>query len=282
MLIPQGIVQSFFRKPYIVTGHGGDISSFNKSIIKILKKKCMKNAKSVVVVSKYKEKELKQHFPDVKCELISMGVNVDFFEKEINYKENYFGQKDKKVVLFVGRLAEIKGVEYLIRALKEKENLLLVIVGEGPLRKKLEDGTTDAKCDVKFLGSKNHNELKYVYASADVLVVPSISDNKGAQEGLPTVIMEAFASKLPVVATNTGGISDVVISGETGILISQKNEEDIKKAVEKLLRDTEFREKVVSNAYEKVQEYDYATIAEKYHELIGRNIRKKKLYFNSF
>lgn len=271
-LIPQGIVQSFFKKPYIVTGHGGDISSFNKSIIKTLKKKCMENAKSVIVVSKYKEQELKQHFPDVKCELISMGVNTGFFAKENNYRENYFGQKNKKVVLFVGRLAEIKGVEYLIRALEDKKDIMLAIVGDGPLRKKLEEETLNIKCDVKFLGSKNHDELKNIYASADVLVVPSISDNKGAQEGLPTVIMEAFASKLPVVATNTGGISDVVISGKTGILISQKNEEDIKKAVEKILRDTEFREKVVSNAYEKVQEYDYGTIAEKYNKLIKGKI----------
>lgn len=267
-LIPQGILQSFFKKPYIITGHGGDISSFNKSIIKTLKRKCMKNAKAVVVVSKYKEQELKSNFPDVECELISMGVNIDFFEKERNYKENYFGQENKKVVLYVGRLAEIKGVEYLIHALKDNKEVLLVIVGDGPLRKKLEDETRNICCDVKFLGSKSHEELKTIYASADVLVVPSISDNKGAQEGLPTVILEAFAAKLPVVATNTGGISDIVVSEKTGILISQKNEGDIKNAVEKLLTKVEFRKTVVDNAYEKVKEYDYSTIADKYSKLI--------------
>lgn len=271
-LIPQGIIQSFFKKPYIVTGHGGDISSFNKSIIKILKKKCMRNAKSVVVVSKYKERELKQHFPDIKCELISMGVNTNFFAKENNYRENYFEQGNKKVVLFVGRLAEIKGVEYLIQALKNEKEIVLVVVGEGPLRKKLEEETLNAQCDVKFLGSKSHNELKHIYASADVLVVPSISDEKGAQEGLPTVILEAFAAKLPVIATNTGGIPDIVRTEQTGILVSQKNEADIKRAVGKILGDAEFREKIVINAYKKVQEYDYAAIAEKYNELIKGKI----------
>lgn len=271
-LIPQGIIQSFFKKPYIVTGHGGDISSFNKSIIKILKKKCMRNAKSVVVVSKYKERELKQHFPDIKCELISMGVNTNFFAKENNYRENYFEQGNKKVVLFVGRLAEIKGVEYLIQALKNEKEIVLVVVGEGPLRKKLEEETLNAQCDVKFLGSKSHNELKHIYASADVLVVPSISDEKGAQEGLPTVILEAFAAKLPVIATNTGGIPDIVRTEQTGILVSQKNEADIKRAVGKILGDAKFREKIVINAYKKVQEYDYAAIAEKYNELIKGKI----------
>lgn len=274
-LIPQGIIQSFFKKPYIVTGHGGDISSFNKSIIKRLKKRCLKKAEKVIVVSEYKRKELNKYFPDVKCELISMGVNTAFFSKEENYIENYFGQNNKKVVLFVGRLAEIKGVEYLIRALKDEKNIFLAIVGDGPLRQKLENDSKEIGCEIKFLGSKTHEELKYIYACADVLVVPSISDNKGAQEGLPTVILEAFSAKLPVVATNTGGISDIVVTEKTGILISQKNENDIKVAVEKLLTDEAYKEKIIFNAYNKVKEYDYSVIAEKYNNTIKEKIENE-------
>ena len=84
--------------------------------------------------------------------------------------------------------------------------------------------------------------------------------------------MEAFAEKLPVVATNTGGISDVVHSDQTGILISEKNEEDIRNAIEKILNCDEYKKAIVDNAYSKVQEYDYSAIAVKYYKLIEEKV----------
>lgn len=136
-LIPQGIVQSFFKKPYIVTGHGGDVTSLNKGIIKKLKVRCLKKASHVTVVSNYlKERveELASHEIE-EPSVISMGVDTSKFGKQYRV-ENYFNQGDKKVVLFVGRLAEKKGVTYLIEAMKSVD-AILVIVGDGPLHDKL-------------------------------------------------------------------------------------------------------------------------------------------------
>ena len=102
-LIPQGIVQSFFKKPYIVTGHGGDVTSLNKGIIKKLKVRCLKKASHVTVVSNYlKERveELASHEIE-EPSVISMGVDTSKFGKQYRV-ENYFNQGDKKVVLFVG------------------------------------------------------------------------------------------------------------------------------------------------------------------------------------
>lgn len=129
-IIPQGIVQSFFKKPYIVTGHGGDISSMNSGILRRLKERCLSNAKMITVVSKYKQQELERLYPGYQNEIISMGVDTTLFEKKTNYVQNYFGQNNKNVILYVGRLAEIKGIYYLIKAMSYVKDAILIIVGE--------------------------------------------------------------------------------------------------------------------------------------------------------
>ena len=160
-LIPQGIVQSFFKKPYIVTGHGGDVVSLNKGIMRKLKVRCLKKARHVTVVSEYLKGRVQELVPEIEPEVISMGVDTRKFGRQYRV-ENYFGQGDKKVVLFVGRLAEKKGVAYLIEAMKQID-ALLVIVGNGPLRKTLEEQAEQVGKDrIRFLGEKTHEELKKI------------------------------------------------------------------------------------------------------------------------
>ena len=131
-LIPQGIVQSFFKKPYIVTGHGGDVASLNAGIIRKLKIRCLKKARCITAVSEDLKNKILELFPGINVSVISMGVDVSRFGKRY-YVPDYFGQGNKKVILFVGRLAEKKGVTYLIRAM-EQIDAMLVVVGDGPLR----------------------------------------------------------------------------------------------------------------------------------------------------
>lgn len=269
-LIPQGIIQSFFKKPYIITGHGGDISSFNKGILKKMKERCMNRAGRVIVVSKYKQQELQEIYPSIPSQVISMGVNTDLFERKRNHIENYFEQGEQKVILYVGRLAEIKGVEFLIKAMQHVNNAKLVIVGDGPDKNQLEQIASKCDAQIEFKGSKTHEELKVIYASADILVVPSISDSKGAQEGLPTVIMEAFASKIPVVATRTGGIPELLKDEENGLLVEEKNAQQIADAINRLLSDETLCEKIIVEAYTTSKENDYSKVAERYHNVIER------------
>lgn len=107
-LIPQGIVQSFFKKPYVVTGHGGDVTSLNSGLIKKLKIRCLRNAEYVTVVSNHLNEKVKELMPGLQTSVISMGIDKSQFGKQY-YRPNYFGQENTKVVLFVGRLAEKKG-----------------------------------------------------------------------------------------------------------------------------------------------------------------------------
>lgn len=274
-LIPQGIVQAFVKKtPYLLTGHGGDVTSLNTGIFKLLKKKALKNAGKVTVVSnQLKSKLLQTYSFSQEIPVISMGCNLKKFKKE-NRKENCFGQGSKKVVLFVGRLAEKKGVSYLIEAMRQID-ALLIIVGEGPEKDKLKQQAAQIGGKVRFLGSKSHEELPQIYASSDLFCLPSVTAKDGDQEGLPTVALEAMASGLPVVGSDSGGIAEVVQDGITGYLVEPNNSRQIADKINRILKDEKLYEALSSHAVEKVKEYDYEVIAKKFaFEL--EEVRKRK------
>lgn len=303
-LIPQGIVQSFFDKPYIVTGHGGDVCSLNKGIVRKLKIRCIRRAKKVTVVSEHLKNRVLELVPDADIDIISMGVDTTAFGPQ-NRAHNYFGQGDKKGILYVGRLVDIKGVTYLIEAMKYVD-ANLYIVGDGPLRQELEEqayrqalekdpGTKFCKAaepiagsqglkgkqygNVIFLGSKTHKELKTIYASADIFCLPSITAKDGDQEGFGLVMLEAMASGLPVVASNSGGIPQLIRNGENGLLCEEKCVWQIADNISSLLDDRKTYKKLQKNGYTTVAECSYkarATLfAEDISEVVGENMDQR-------
>lgn len=265
-LIPQGIVQSFFHTPYLVTGHGGDVASLNKGIIKKLKSRCLKNAKKITVVSKALEEKVKKLAPDVEVQVLSMGCDTSKFGK-IHHKDNYFQQNGKKVVLFVGRLAEIKGVTYLIEAMKNVD-AKLVIVGNGPLRKELERQAEEQEDKIVFLDSKSHAELPEIYASADLFVGPSVTAKDGAKEGLGLVFLEAMASGIPVIGSNSGGIPEIIKDGVNGFLVEERDSINLAKRINEILKSEELCNQFIENGLKTAAERDYKNIAQKYAEII--------------
>lgn len=265
-IIPQGIVQSFFMKPYIVTSHGGDARAFNRGIMKSFKQRCLRKAKYVTVVSESLKNEVKKLFPINNICTIPMGYRKQAFGKQYAVK-NYFNQNGKKVVLFVGRLAEIKGVRYLIEAMKQID-AKLVIVGDGDLRDKLEEQAKEQGNKIQFLGAKTHDELKTIYASSDVFVMPSITMPDGSQEGFGLVTLEAIASGLPVVASDSSGIKDIIHTGENGILVREKDSESLARAINNLLTDSEQYNVIVQKAQESIREYDYRYLAKRYRDIL--------------
>lgn len=273
-LIPQGIVQSFFKKPYIVTGHGGDVTSLNKGIVKKLKERCLKEATDVTTVSQYLSEYMRELETSCKPHIISMGVDLKMFGSKYRM-DDFFGQKEKKVILFVGRLAEKKGVTYLIDAMKKIENAILVIVGEGPLNNQLKKQALYKGDQIKFLGAKSHEELKTLLASADIFVAPSITANNGDSEGLGLVLLEAMASGLPVVATRSGGIVQIIEDGINGFLVEEKNSMQLAEAISQILSDDEIIERFKEKGFETIKKYDYREISKQYKNLYERALFKK-------
>ncbi len=261
-LIPQGIVQAFLSKPYVVTGHGGDVKSLNKGVMKRLKRRCIRKASYVTTVSEPLMQTVNEIYHNEHTAIISMGCDTDKFGKEYR-KENYFGQNGRKVVLFAGRLAEKKGVTYLIEAMRNTD-AVLVIAGDGPLREALMEQAQEFGDRVKFLGARTHEQLRDIYASADLFVAPSITASDGDQEGFGLVILEAMASGLPVIASKSGGIIDLIQDGSNGLLTKEKDSQDIADKINKLLSDQELCRRLTEEGAKTAAKYDYSEIGKQY------------------
>jgi len=162
-----------------------------------------------------------------KAVLRPMGVWVDQFQGG-QALDRPDGLPDRYIV-FVGRLVEKKGVEFLIRAMPLVRELMpeleLVIVGDGPLREPLSNLAQHQGMSpvIHFLGALNHDEVARLMRGADVVCVPSIVDSKGETEGMPTVVLEAMAAGARVVGSAVDGIPDVIRDTANGWLVEQKN-----------------------------------------------------------
>ena len=154
-------------------------------------------------------------------------------------------------LLSVARLVPVKGLEYLLEAVKrlrsEGYDVRLTIVGDGPLRQKLEQRVCCLEID-QYVAFEGHipfgSELLDRYRSADVFVQPSLS------EGVPKTITEAMASSLPVVATDVGGVSDIISHKNTGILIQPQSSKEIATGIKRILDAPDLRERIATNGYE--------------------------------
>lgn len=131
---------------------------------------------------------------------------------------------DEVDLLFVGRLVERKGVQVLIEALPrvlERRSARLTVVGEGAWGERLrrlaeERGVADR---VRFRGFVAEEELRRLYASCDIFVLPAVTDERGDTEGLGVVLLEALRFGRPVIASEAGGIPDIVRPGRSGRLV---------------------------------------------------------------
>jgi glycosyltransferase involved in cell wall biosynthesis len=195
-----------------------------------------------------------------------MGCDTSKFSP-LNRTENLWNQNGRKVILFVGRLVEKKGTEYLIKAM-EGLDAKLVIVGSGPEGEKLRKLRETVDADIEFAGAKDKNALIEIFASCDVFCLPSVLASDGDKDGTPVVLIEAMASGAPVVGTKIGGIPDVIRDGENGYLVEQKDVEGLRSALRELLMDDEKRKRFSEASRRIAEAYDYKVIGEKYKQII--------------
>jgi glycosyltransferase involved in cell wall biosynthesis len=144
-------------------------------------------------------------------------------------------------ILFVGRLVEKKGCEYLLRAMRSVKTAIpraeLTIVGDGRLRKDLEALSAELRIGARFLGSLTLDAVKREIDEARVFCLPSIRANNGDAEGFGLVILEAQACGVPVITSARGGAQEGMIHGKTGYEVPEKSVDAIAQRLIELLTD---------------------------------------------
>ena len=253
--LPQGflgiLLKYFKSKPLVITVHGSDLTVLPKNpASRLLLGFVLKNADRVIAVSNFlKEGVEGLGVPVGKCETIYGGVTIEDDEEPF--------EPDGPVIAFVGSLVPQKGVDILIESFKkiETKNTNLIMVGDGPERKRLESLAAGSK-NIQFLGRRKG--IKNILTKSDVLVLPS------REEGFGLVLLEAMAAGTPVVAANVGGIPEIVEDGLSGILVEKDNPEKLAIAIDRVLQDEELRNTLIENGREKAKGFTWEKMA---HEI---------------
>lgn len=172
-------------------------------------------------------------------ELIYNGLeikkNIQQSQAEKEAFKTKFGLNSKPIVGCVARLSEVKGHKFLIQAFKivltEFPSLQLLLVGEGKIKRELSALAKDLAIEKNVIFIPNVVDTSLVLSIMEIFVMPSL------QEGLGLAIMEAMAQALPIVATNVGGIRDLIKDNQTGILVSPRDSQGLAYAIITLLKD---------------------------------------------
>jgi len=256
--LPQGLVaglaKPFLRRPIVMTAHGADVFTTRSPFRRLLLRGAARSADVATVNSIPMHAEL-ERLTGHDSQVIPMGVDTAQFRPNSDGDVGN-GERVRSTprLLFVGRLAEKKGVKYLVQALPEvleaSPNATLTIVGDGPERSDLAAqvrrlGLTE---HVEFAGSVTNEQLPDWYRAADVFVAPSVVSAEGDTEALGVVLLEAAACGVPLVASNVGGISDIVRDGETGLLVAPESPSELARAILRLIQDERLRGQLSGNA----------------------------------
>jgi len=225
--------------PYVITSHGAEFITYKKTDrFDCYGYDAVDGCKKIIAISKENIKEIIEKFPNSENK-------IDFIKNGYNSKEFYIENLDKKeilkklsiekeyekIVLFVGRVSKLKGIDVLLKAAEtyENEETLTLIVGDGDFKEELNVMKDELNLkNVVFLGSKEHNELRELYNIADVLVLPS------RKEALPLVALEALACGTPAIVTNLYGMEEI-ITREVGLIFEMDNDKMLAEKINSIL-----------------------------------------------
>lgn len=223
----------------------------------------------------------------IKRYLITLGIDQDkifcaphavdnsFFNKEVSPVEKneikaQLNVSEKQVLLYVGRLEPCKGLEYLLEAASMVESkTVMVFIGTGSLRESLEQRCRELNVQSRFLEFVPNKQLYKYYAVADIFTLPSIS-TESFKEPWGLVINEAMNQGCPIVATNAVGaaVGGLVEDGKNGFVVQEKNSEELRKAINKLVLDEPLRFRMSAASKEKIRNWTQENMARGFVEAI--------------
>jgi len=268
--LPCGFIAKLLQLPYIVSLRGTDVPYYNKRyywldklIFQYLSPWVWKSANSVVANSEDLQKLAQKTAPGQEIELIPNGVDTEEFHPLDGVPEIF-------TVISTSRLIERKGIRYLLEAFlefhRQHQDSKLILAGQGNIKEKLKQQAQDAEAgnSVEFLGALDHQRLPVLYRRADVFVLPSLN------EGMSNSLLEAMASGLAIIATDTGGASELV-SQDNGIIIDKQDTDSIKNALQELYNGNQKLKQMKQASRQKAEAMSWQQGVENYLNIYKHN-----------
>lgn len=268
-----------FRIPLVLNFHGAELLLIRKKKwVKPFLKFAISQAQAVFANSSFTASKIKA-LRNVDVEWSPYGTTLGSSQCHCEERSDEAIQGNaiqshpvdgKFKILFVGRHIERKGICYLLEAAKylPKDKFEIRIVGVGDLTEELKKQAQaiatsdeaiigneyDGPCDIIFTGKLSPAELENEYRTANVFTLPAIVDSKGDTEGLGVVLIEAMELNLPIVASNVGGIPDVVVDNVSGLLVPEKDPAALADAYKRLACDPALVANLLSGARKRIND----------------------------
>jgi glycosyltransferase involved in cell wall biosynthesis len=256
---PGGLVGLIARKatgiPFCTSIRGGDWyfllpHAWGRAVLGMV----FRGSAAVIVQSETIRRQVVQSFPRTTPTVVPNGIDA----------EPGAGTAAGGRLLFVGNLIPRKGVDVLLRALRERPHIPALIVGDGPLRAALE--RTAAGLDARFAGAVEPARVRELMAKEGrLLVLPAV-----AGEGLPNVLMEAMTAGLPVIASNLAGIGDLLEGGRAGVLVPPGDAEALGAAIDRLWSDGGARAALAEAGRAAIRAYSWERVLPLYEQALLR------------
>jgi glycosyltransferase involved in cell wall biosynthesis len=268
--------------PLVLTLHGSDVAMAER--YRFLGRLARRTFATAAAVTTTSEQLLRRAValgadPE-RSETVHIGVDTELFSpcRADPLLRGRLGAGDGTLlVVSVGRLAEVKGFEYLIAAASHLDGACVAIIGDGELRRELGQRARASSAPVVLAGSMPHDRVASAMATADVVVVPSVVDRAGRVDATTSTVLEAMACGRPLVATNVGGIPEIVKDGYNGLLVPPKDAIALAAAINRLQRDPGLRDRLGRQAREfAVEQLGWDATAEALERTYERAIRRSR------
>lgn len=263
--VPCGALACLYKNnaPFVVSLRGSDVPGFNKRFgiqyvfLKPMIREIWKKADAVIANSNGLRELALETSPELNVGIILNGIDTT------DFKPGHSEDGGEIKILCVSRLIERKGIRFLIEAVArlKSEKIELILVGEGDQEAELKQLVREKSLDksVIFKGYVSHEKISEIYRSSDIFALPSLN------EGMSNALLEAMASGLPVIVTDTGGTSELVDGN--GFIVDKSNPEDIVRVLESVIAKPELLKKMGQRSREIAEGLSWHNVAMKYREL---------------
>ena len=273
-------LKKHFQVPVLSTIHGSDLLLYPKRSKGVYKQTllALQESDQIITVSQRLQNEAETIWENARIQTIYNGFDPEQFQPgdQIEARRKLNLPLEKKICLFVGNLYPVKGLFDLFQAFsklaEQTDQVQLVIVGDGKLKVPLqkEASKLGLQSAISFMGRRSYDEIPSWLQSADVVVLSSLS------EGMPSILLESMACGKPMVATDVGGIAEILKDGETGRLVPARNPTKLAEAlIELLVTHPEQVTKMGENAYRASQAFTWSKNAEKVTNLYQQVLSSK-------